>query len=283
MLLTENPDHYHHQDKKFATPIEWFEADELLQRAVVRRSNDTDNLLLRDGDDYEDDWLDANLHRLSRWEFSHEKWEVFISNHVRHNLVQSVLLENPCRILEIGGGTGAFARSLLRMYDTIATYTSIEQSAKVLEISRIANRKDGRFRAFVGSMEDSKGMRAAVAQATPDESCSTGACLAFHDIVVMSGSLCYVRNNYLVRVSLENALAELRIGGLLIASMLPRTRDAMRSCETMVPLSAIKHMSQMVHCEIVITDDMSKWGTGNQADRYLVVLRKTRDLSQPEG
>jgi len=255
--------------KKFATPLEWFEDEKTLNK--VGESNK--NLL-------DDDWLDMNLHRLSHWEFPHKEWESFVSKHVHYEDVQSVLKKTPCRMLEIGGGVGAFSRSLLRSYDSLSEFTSIEKSAKATEISRIVNKKDARFRAISASMEDSKGMRATIAAAAPDISSWDGRCPGSYDIAIMSGVLCYVGTEDLVRITLENAFTELRVDGLLIISMLPKTRESMRSCETAIPLPMIERISKTLQYEIITTDDMSKWGTGNQADRYLVVLRKTGKIGE---
>jgi hypothetical protein len=124
-----------------------------------------------------------------------------------------------------------------------------------------------KFQAHVASMQDATAMRAALKNEK------------LFDLVFMVGSLCYMPDHSSVRLALAIALENIKVNGLLLASMLPETIKAMRSCETLIEKSLINKLAVPLGYEVMTFSDMAGWGAGNQIDRYSVVLRKIKEVA----
>jgi SAM-dependent methyltransferase len=246
--------------KQFKTAKAWFEADSMIQSLGATEESNLRN----------SSWLDENLHRLSRWSFPHKDWETFVGNHIHsHPMVHAVLgSRNGCRVLEIGSGVGAFSRSLLRMYPNVSV-VGTDYSTKMVRFSEKVLSAEGlmKFQAHVASMQDATAMRAALKNEK------------LFDLVFMVGSLCYMPDHLSVRLALAIALENIKVNGLLLASMLPETIKAMRSCETLIEKSLINKLAVPLGYEVMTFSDMAGWGAGNQIDRYSVVLRKIKEVA----
>ena len=262
--IVSAPGPFNNNGKRFSTAKEWFEDD-----LNVKSLGADDELNLQDSS-----WLDRNLHQLSRWSFSHQDWERFVSYHVHSNpMLHAVLSSKNSKVLEIGSGAGAFSRSLLRLYPT-ASVVGIDYSEKMVKISNRVLRGGNssttpRFFAHVASMEKQSDMTAALGDPNPKSNAS-------FELAFMVGSLCYMPSHESVILALSNVIQHLKIGGFLTVSMLPETEKAMRSCETLVEKKFIRAIADQVGYEVVTFSNMSQWGIGNQVDRYATVLRKTK-------
>jgi SAM-dependent methyltransferase len=259
------------QGRRFKTAKGWFEDD-----GTNFLAHSATELNLRHKNSA---WLDENLHRLSRWSFSSSEWERFEQMHLWSNpMLKVILAAEGCRVLEIGSGAGAFSRSLsLRLYDNVHV-SGVDYSDKLVAVSRMAvSKKTPRFNAHVlASMEDATSMRAAIANASNMNGVAEQK-PSFH-VVTMIGSLCYMPHPNSVVMALTNALENLKIGGLLVAStmLLPQTMMAMGSyCETLVTRDMLIEMSSILRYDILSIVDMEPWGIGDQKGQYLAILRKT--------
>lgn len=227
-------------------------------------------------------WLDENLHQLSHWTFSSSEWERFVQLHLSNPMLKVILNANGCRLLEIGSGAGAFSRSLSRIHPNVQI-SAVDYSDKLVAMSQaVVGRKTLRFNAHVASMEDTTSMRTAVTNISRNLNGVVVQKPSFH-VVAMIGSLCYMPNKNSVMLALTNALENLKIGGLLVASMLPETKMAMRSCETLVTRGMLIEMSIILKYDILSIVDMEHWEIGDQKGRYLAILRKTgyANINQP--
>ena len=256
---------------RFKTAKEGFEDDCNLDELAATSSNLNDP-----------SWLDNNLHHLSHWSFSHNDWEHFVQSHISNPMLKAVLDSDDCHVLEIGSGSGAFSRSLLRLHPKASVF-GIDYSEKMVSISqKVFGSDNPRFSAQVASMEDTAGMRAAVERLLIDHSLNSE--VDYHDkvhgifhVVMMVGSLCYMPNKESVQLAVSNALENLRIGGFLFASSgLPDTDGTMKSCETIAEREFVNEMGTSLGYDVVTMTDMAGWDIGNQTDRYFTLLRKTR-------
>jgi hypothetical protein len=80
--------------------------------------------------------------------------------------------------------------------------------------------------------------------------------------------------------ALTNAYRHIKVWGFLTVSMLPETKKAMRSCETLVAKNFIIENADQLGYEVITFSDMGQWGIGNQVDRYFTVLRKFKHIQK---
>ena len=153
--------------------------------------------------------------------------------HLSNPMLKVILNANGCRLLEIGSGAGAFSRSLSRIHPNVQI-SAVDYSDKLVAMSKaVVGRKTLRFNAHVASMEDTTSMRTAVTNISRNLNGVVVQKPSFH-VVAMIGSLCYMPNPDSVMLALTNALENLKIGGLLVVSMLAWTMMATRSYEPLV-------------------------------------------------
>lgn len=214
-------------------------------------------------------WLDENLHQLNGGQkFTASKWQQYVRLHLSNSLVKTLLEAKGCRVLDVGCGGGAFSRSLLKLYDEVEIL-GVDHEKLMIEVSHISlQNKTSNFKAAVASMEDASGMHEAIV--------NSGIKGAFH-IAFLMDSLCYLPNNEAVQQSIANALYPLYPGGLLVASMIPETLEAIESCKIVISRDLIDRMKAVVGYEILDLNiyRSDNWENGNQTGRYSFVLKKT--------
>jgi len=214
-------------------------------------------------------WLDENLHQLNGGQkFTASKWQQYVRLHLSNSLVKTLLEAKGCRVLDVGCGGGAFSRSLLKLYDEVEIL-GVDHDKLMIEVSHISlQNKTSNFKAAVASMEDASGMHEAIV--------NSGIKGAFH-IAFLMDSLCYLPNNEAVQQSIANALYPLYPGGLLVASMIPETLEAIESCKIVISRDLIDRMKAVVGYEILDLNiyRSDNWENGNQTGRYSFVLKKT--------
>lgn len=214
-------------------------------------------------------WLDDNLHQLNGGQkLTASKWQQYVRLHLSNALVKALLEANGCRVLDVGCGGGAFSRSLLKLHDKVEIL-GVDHEKLMIEVSHISlQNKTSNFKAAVASMEDASGMHEAIVD--------SGIKGSFH-IAFLIDSLCYLPNNEAVQQSIANALYPLYPGGLLVASMIPETLEAIQSCKIVISRDLIDRMKTVVGYEILDLNinRSDNWENGNQTGRYSFILKKT--------
>jgi len=218
------------------------------------------------GDPQDAFYLDEHLHRLSNPSLSNNEWQRVVRLHISNPLVKTLLETKSCRVLDVGCGGGSFSRSLLQLHNGVQIL-GVDHSKKMIQTSQLAlGRNASNFKAAVASMEDATSMQKAVIQ--------SGSSSSFH-IALLIDSLCYMPDSQAVQQAIANALDLLDTGGLLVASMIPETLEAMQSCNTLIGRDVIISMGGLLGYNILNFTEMSHWGIGNQTGRYSFVLKKT--------
>ena len=214
-------------------------------------------------------WLDENLHQLNGGQtLSASKWQQYVRLHLSNPLVKTLLEAKGCRVLDVGCGGGAFSRSLLKLHDEVEIL-GIDHEKLMIDVSHTSLQNEtSNFKAAVASMEDASSMHEAIV--------NSGIKGAFH-IAFLMDSLCYLPNNEAVQQSIVNALYPLYPGGLLVASMIPETLDAIQSCKIVISRDLIDRMKAVVGYEILDLNiyRSDNWENRNQTGRYSFVLKKT--------
>ena len=214
-------------------------------------------------------WLDEHLHQLgsTRGFLSPDGWQRYVRQQLSNPLIKTLLETKGCRVLDVGCGGGAFARSLLQLHNGVEVL-GVDHSETMIEISRASLNKFSNYTALIASMKNASSMQEAIGSRGTKE---------FH-IALLMDSLCHLPDSKAVEKAIANALYPLHHGGLLVASMLPQTTfEEHQFCQTTITNEQITRMGVNVGYEVLhldIVGNASK--VEHQEGLYSFLLKKTK-------